>query len=243
MSLRNQPIYCDLCSQSQSNEDSTMPKLQPINQPESLAKIAYDVLRESILTNKLKRDELYTEMSLAKDLGISRTPVREALLELSSQGLVTFLPRKGVMLNRYTKQDVDEIFELRKAIELAAIEKVARSFQSHDFGKIEKILQNQRKAAKKKDYFAYIQADRVFHTTFSEMIANRRFVAVMENIRDMIHLMGIKALVIENRAEEVIAEHEKVLEAVRTGKPLEAREALSHHLDQSKQAVVETLQE
>jgi len=220
-----------------------MPKLQPINQPESLAKIAYDVLRESILTNKLKRDELYTEMSLAKDLGISRTPVREALLELSSQGLVTFLPRKGVMLNRYTKQDVDEIFELRKAIELAAIEKVARSFQSHDFGKIEKILQNQRKAAKKKDYFAYIQADRVFHTTFSEMIANRRFVAVMENIRDMIHLMGIKALVIENRAEEVIAEHEKVLEAVRTGKPLEAREALSHHLDQSKQAVVETLQE
>ena len=220
-----------------------MPKLQPINQPESLAKIAYDVLRESILTNKLKQDEIFTEMSLAKDLGISRTPVREALLELSSQGLVTFLPRKGVMLNRYTKQDIEEIFELRKAIELAAIEKVAKGFESCDFGKIEKILQDQRKAAKKKDYLSYIQADRVFHTTFSEMINNRRFVAVMENIRDMIQIMGINALVIENRAEEVIAEHEKVLEAVRKGKSLEAREALGHHLDQSKKAVAETLLE
>jgi DNA-binding GntR family transcriptional regulator len=220
-----------------------MPKLQPINQPESLAKIAYDALRESILTNKLKRDEIYTEMSLAKDLGISRTPVREALLELSSQGLVTFLPRKGVLVNRYTKQDVEEIFELRKAIELAAVEKVARNFKSHDFGKIEEVFQGQRKAAKKKDYLAYIQADRVFHTTLSEMTKNRRFVAIMENIRDMIHLMGIHALVAENRAEEVIAEHEKVLEAVRKGKPLEAREAMDYHLDQSKQAVAETLLE
>lgn len=220
-----------------------MPKLQPINQPESLAKIAYEALRESILANKLKRDEIFTEMSLAKDLGISRTPVREALLELSSQGLVTFLPRKGVMLNRYTKQDVEEIFELRKAIELAAIEKVARGFKSHNFEKIEKILQGQRKAARKKDYLAYIQADRVFHTTFSEMIKNRRFMAIMENIRDMIHLMGINALVIENRAEEVIAEHEKVLEAVREGKPLAAREAMEYHLDQSKEAVAETMPE
>jgi DNA-binding FadR family transcriptional regulator len=65
--------------------------------------------------------------------------------------------------------------------------------------------------------------------------------AIMENIRDMIHLMGINALVIENRAEEVIAEHEKVLEAVRKGKPLAAREEMEYHLDQSKKAVAETL--
>lgn len=220
-----------------------MPKLKPITQPESLAKIAYDALRESILSNKLKRDEIYTEMSLAKDLGISRTPVREALLELSSQSLVTYLPRKGVIVNSYSRQDVEEIFELRKAIELAAVEKIARGFKSYDFGKIEKVIQVQRKVAREKDYFAYMEADRVFHATFSEMINNRRFVTIMENLRDMIHLMGINALVAENRAEEVIAEHARVLETVKKGKPLAAREAMEFHLDKSKEAVVKTLPE
>ncbi|MBW2094335.1 MAG: GntR family transcriptional regulator [Deltaproteobacteria bacterium] len=218
-----------------------MPNLKAIAQPLPLAKIAYEALRDSILTGQLIPGEVYNEMALAKELGISRTPVREALLELSSQGLVIYLPRKGVMVKHYTRRDVEEIFELRKAIELAALEKVAKASPPYDLSKLEKTLEEQRKAWKRNDSDAYIHFDRVFHLAFCEMIGNRRFFRILENIRDLIHLMATQALDREGRWEEVINEHGKVILAVQEGNGDLAKEAMDYHLERSKEAVLEQI--
>jgi DNA-binding GntR family transcriptional regulator len=217
-----------------------MLKFAAIKQPESLAKMAYEAIRKSILSGQWKIGELYNEKAIAADLGISRTPVREALLELASQDLIIFLPRRGLMVNRFTRRDVDEIFELRKAIELAAVEKVTVAAPPFDLFEIEDALLSQRKAVKQKDYFAFMEADRLFHTSFSELTSNRRLIAILDNIRDMIHVMGAKALALEGRAVEVIKEHQTILEAVKKGNLAEARRAMAYHLDQSKEAVVES---
>jgi DNA-binding GntR family transcriptional regulator len=199
--------------------------------------MAYDALRNSILSGQLKPGEIYNEMSLAKELGISRTPVREALLELSNQQLVTFLPRKGVLINHPTAKDVEEIFELRKAVEVYAIEKVASMMPTCDLGKVEGALSAQRKALKNGDFQAYMAADRMFHMTFSELCNNRRLIGVVENMRDLMHLIGVKALGTEGRGDKVIAEHEEILEAVRRGDVAAAKNALERHLEQTKEAV------
>jgi DNA-binding GntR family transcriptional regulator len=217
-----------------------MPKLAAIKQPESLAKMAYDAIRQSILSGQWKIGELYNEKAIAADLGISRTPVREALLELASQDLIVFLPRRGLMVNRFTRRDVDEIFELRKAVELAAVEKITEASPPFDLFEIEESLLRQRRAAKEKDYLAFMEADRLFHTRFSELTNNRRLIAIMENIRDMIHVMGVKALALEGRALNVIEEHQAIFEAVKKGNIQEARQAMDYHLDQSKGAVEES---
>jgi DNA-binding GntR family transcriptional regulator len=217
-----------------------MPKLAAIKQPESLAKMAYEAIRKSILSGQWKIGELYNEKAIAADLGISRTPVREALLELASQDLILFLPRRGLMVNRFTRRDVDEIFELRKAIELAAVEKVTLASPPFDLFEIEEALLKQRKAAKEKDYLAFMEADRIFHTSFSELTNNRRLIAALENLRDMMHVMGVKALALEGRALKVIEEHQAIFEAVRRGNCEEARRAMADHLDQSKEAVEES---
>ena len=217
-----------------------MPKFAALKQPESLARMAYEAIRKSILTGQWKIGELYNEKAIAADLGISRTPVREALLELSAQDLIIFLPRRGLMVNRFTRRDVDEIFELRKAIELAAVEKISLASPPFDLFEIEESLLQQRKAAKEKDYLAFMEADRMFHTRFSELTNNRRLIAILENLRDMIHVMGAKALALEGRALKVIEEHQAIFEAVRKGNFEEARKAMAIHLDQSKGAVVES---
>jgi DNA-binding GntR family transcriptional regulator len=217
-----------------------MPKFAALKQPESLAKMAHEAIRQSILSGQWKIGELYNEKAIAADLGISRTPVREALLELASQDLIIFLPRRGLMVNRFTRRDVDEIFELRKAIELAAVEKITSASPPFDLFEIEESLLSQRKAVKQKDYLAFMEADRLFHTSFSELTNNRRLIAILENIRDMIHVMGAKALALEGRALEVIEEHQTIFEAVKKGRPEEARNAMAYHLDQSKGAVVES---
>lgn len=217
-----------------------MPKFAAIKQPESLAKMAYEAIRQSILSGQWKIGELYNEKAIAADLGISRTPVREALLELASQDLIIFLPRRGLMINRFTRRDVDEIFELRKAIELAAVEKITVTSPPFDLFEIEESLLKQRKAVKQKDYLAFMEADRLFHSSFSELTNNRRLIAILDNIRDMIHVMGAKALALEGRALEVIEEHQTIFEAVKKGKIETARRAMAYHLDQSKEAVVES---
>ena len=217
-----------------------MPKFSAIEQPESLAKMAYEIIRNSILSGQWKIGELYNEKAIAADLGISRTPVREALLELASQDLIIFLPRRGLMVNRFNRRDVEEIFELRKAIELAAVEKITEASPAFDLFEIEESLLKQRKAAKEKDYLAFMEADRLFHTSFSELTNNRRLIAILENIRDMIHVMGAKALALEGRALNVIEEHQVIFEAVKKGNIEEARSAMAYHLDQSKEAVVES---
>ena len=217
-----------------------MPQLATIKQPESLAKMAYEAIRQSILSGQWRIGELYNEKAIAADLGISRTPVREALLELASQDLIIFMPRRGLMLNRFTQSDVDEIFELRKAIELASVEKIARTSPLPDLLAIEESLLNQRKAVRQKDYIAFMDADRMFHTNFSTLTGNRRIISILENIRDMICVMGVKALSLEGRAVKVIEEHQAIFKAVKEGNTEESRRVMAYHLDQSMEAVKES---
>lgn len=217
-----------------------MPKFSTIEQPVSLAKMAYDSIRNAILAGHWNTGELYNEKAIAAELGISRTPVREALLELASQDLIIFLPRRGLMVNRFSRRDVDEIFELRKAIEVAAVEKIAAASPPLDFFQIEESLFMQRKTVKEKDYLAFMEADRLFHKSISELTNNTRMTAALDNLRDMIHIMGYKALSLEGRAHEVIVEHQAVFDALARGKTEKARLAMAYHLDQSKEAVEES---
>ena len=217
-----------------------MPKLATIKQPESLARMAYEAIRQSILSGQWQIGELYNEKAIAADLGISRTPVREALLELASQDLIIFMPRRGLMLNRFNLRDVDEIFELRKAIEQASVEKIANPSPLPDLLAIEESLLEQRKAVNQKDYMAFIEADRKFHTSFTTLTNNSRMISIVENIRDMIQVMGIKALSLEGRAVKVIEEHQAIFKAVKEGHVKKARNFMAYHLDQSMEAVKES---
>ena len=215
-----------------------VPTMKSITQPLPLAKLAFESLRNSILNGDLKAGEVYNEMKLAKELGISRTPVREALLELSVQGLVTFLPRRGIMVNYFTKRDLEEAFEFRKAIELAVMDKIIKHLDELNLNNLEKTINSQQKAAEKGDRMAFLDADRLFHTTFAKLAGNRRMVIALENLRDITHLMGFEALAKSGRIYEVQDEHRRVLELLRKGQGEEAKRAMAVHLDHSMGAAL-----
>lgn len=209
--------------------------LQPVDQPESLKQIAYKALHRALLTGDLKPGEIYKEKDLAQMLNISRTPVREALLELAGKGLVTFLPRKGIQVTQFDLQDLNEIFELRKALELMAIEKVAGKITQDQLQGIESVLREQSSCADASDFMGFLTHDREFHTLLSELTDNRRLVANLETIRDLIQFMGAHALSAHGRLQEVIAEHQRVLTALASQDPEEARNTMAHHLEMSRQ--------
>ena len=215
-----------------------MTKLQALAQPQPLAKMAYQALRESILNGHMVPGETYNEMALAKELNISRTPVREALLELAARGLVTFLPRKGVAVNRFTEKDAREIFQVRKAIELFCVERVAEMAQGMDLEPMARILDKQTRALSKGEMRSFVSGDRDFHTSFAEFLGNQRFWEILRNMRDQIQIMALEAMQRPDRGQEVMAEHNRVLDQVRKGNAQGAREDLALHLDRSLEAVL-----
>ncbi len=210
-------------------------KLPELSKPESLTKIAYDAIHDSILSGQLTVDVVYKEKGLAEDLGISRTPVREALLALSADGLVTFLPRKGLVINKFSQQDIEEIFEIRESIELASVKKICRNHATLDFSELESIFQEQKKSLKAQpEATSFMKLDRDFHMAISKLVGNNRLLSIMNNIGDKVHLMGLRALSVGGRMEEVIEEHGKILEAIENGCEQEALALMEYHLDRSK---------
>lgn len=213
-------------------------KMKAIEQPLSLTRLAYQRLRDSILSGQLKPGEIYNEMALAHEMGVSRTPVREALLELSSQGLVTFLPRKGVQVNYFGDHDVEEVFELRTLIELAALEKAVDTATPRELKVLDGALSRSRDSAKKRDLEAFLHADRLFHHSLVELSGNGRMRAILDNLRDIIHVMSFEAVNRAERMDEVVGEHEEIMRSLRARDRMAARDALRRHLDLSKRAVL-----
>jgi len=130
--------------------------------------------------------------------------------------------------------------EIREAIELATVEKISKDVSSFTFDALKAILDAQRKSAQAKDHGQFVELDRSFHMALGRLTDNRRIESIMHNIRDFMHLMGLHAVALEGRMKEVIKEHETIFDAIRQGKPMEARVLMDYHLKRSKDAVKET---
>jgi DNA-binding GntR family transcriptional regulator len=218
-----------------------MPKLPLIDKPLPLAKLAYESLRDTILAGDMVVGKIYSEKVIAEQMGISKTPVREALLELSAQGLISFLPRRGVTVMKFSQKDVEEVFEVRLFIEMSVAEKAARHLDSIDLTYVKKALGAQERCICSDDKEKFVEADREFHLAFAELINNRRLSVLQENVRDLIQVFGKEALIKGTRPKEVVAEHHRILDAILAGDSDMARSAMSDHIINTKRLVLEAL--
>jgi len=197
----------------------------------SLKDQAYEILRSSVITGQLEPGRLHNEKDLARGLGISRTPVREALLDLSKEGMIVFVPRKGIMIREITHKDVSDVMELRKVIENYIIESCCSKLTPADLKRLGKIIDKQKTLASNCDREGYVDADREFHLFLASRTGNRQLLHVMENLRDLLHSMAIKAIGYQDRMDQVLREHKRIWAALEERDQKEAKEAMFLHLD------------
>jgi DNA-binding GntR family transcriptional regulator len=199
----------------------------PISRTKSLKEKAYDILKELILTGRLEPGMLHNEKRLAEVLGVSRTPVREALLELSREGMVSFVPSKGVKVRKITTKQVQEVFELRRIIEGYIIKSISKQLSPADLKKIEKILSKQDRSATKDEEVTFIEMDKEFHLFMASKMGNEQIETILQNLRDQIHLMGIRAIKDQSRSQQVLKEHQRIFSAL--------------HLNNTEEVLIEVL--
>ena len=212
--------------------------LGPIQKPKSLTEIAYETIKDGILSGKLAVGKRYNELGLARELGISRTPIREALLKLAAENFVVFHPRKGVSINYFSKKDIEDLFELRQVIEETTMSKIMGNLSRDEIEFIENIMNEQEKCIKNSIYDEklFLELDKKFHLSIIELGENKFTVQTYRNIRDYITITGRTK---KERVKEVFREHEALVEALSQNNLRKAKEAIRRHLTNSKFSVLE----
>lgn len=199
--------------------------------PAGLAKdTAYEHAKLQILEGRVPDSRFLTEEGVAKELGISRTPVREAFLRLEAEGLLELFPRRGAYVGPISRQDVSDVMEVRVAIEVFCVEKLLVD-RLPVTAALEELLAEQRGLATQGPLERFIDCDRRFHCVLVSATRNRMLRDLYESLRDRQLRMGVKAVLDEpDRVEHVLREHERMVEAIARADVAEARDATLSHL-------------
>lgn len=200
----------------------------------NLREEAVDVLRAAILGGELEPGSIHSAVSLAERLGVSPTPVREAMLQLANSGLVEVLPNRGFRVTVIDDRDLDEIFELRLLLELPAIALVIERAGEAELADLDRPLLALEEAADRLDVPAFLLADRDFHLSLLALTGNHRLVEIVGGLRDQTRIVGMHSLAEEGTLQATAAEHRPILEAIRAGKVAEAQRGMKVHLEHTR---------
>src|SRR5712664_455175 len=167
----------------------------------------HEVLRRSIITMRLRPRKKVSEAELALELGVSRTPVREALIKLAEDRLVEILPQRGSFITPIRLHEVLEARFIREALEIAVVREAAASGRAEILGRLEALLQAQRAAARDKDLERFLDLDEAFHHTLSESIDKQRSWRLIQAVKHQLDRVRYLSLPEPGKAETLMRAH------------------------------------
>jgi GntR family transcriptional regulator, rspAB operon transcriptional repressor len=198
---------------------------------------AYDQLRSAILRGDLPVGTLLSEGELAETLGISRTPVRQALRLLRQEDLVEAGPRRQLVVRGISGQRRREVFIVREALERLAVTEASRVMSLDDIDGLRLVLMRQKRAADAEEGADFIDLDEQFHLKIAEGAQLPIVVKFLGQIRAFVRLMGIEAVGHPGRMKRVLKEHEAILDAIEARNAESALEALTGHLATTERVI------
>lgn len=189
-----------------------------------------NALRAALIVGELRPGAVYSAPTLAAELGVSATPVREAMLDLVREGLVEAVRNKGFRVTEMTEQDLDEFTEIRTLIEVPTVGRVAATASAGELERLRPLAQAIVTAARKHDVLQYLEADHRFHLELLALAGNRHLVEVVGDLRKRSRLFGLSSLNETGRLVASAEEHVELLELMLAGRVGESEECMRRHL-------------
>ncbi|MEX2534541.1 MAG: GntR family transcriptional regulator [Trueperaceae bacterium] len=189
----------------------------------------YAVLRKSIVHGQLKPGRSLRENALAKELGVSRTPVREAIRRLESEGLLTFHPRMGLVVTQFSRKELAEIYYIREALEGMSARLAATSATPIEIATLQQLYEDMRRAHERGNVDAMVQATSDFHHTVCEASGNVRLLNMISGLRDQLRQVQPTTLLDEARRQESLQDYRELLAAIESRDPDRAESAMRSH--------------
>lgn len=212
-----------------------------INEYLPLRDIVFQTLRNAIITGELQPGERLMETQLGEKLGVSRTPIREAIRKLELEGLVIMVPRKGAQVAQFTEKDIQDVLEVRAALEALAARLACRRMDDRSFLKLQLAIAEYSYAAKNKDLETMIEKDVEFHEIIFNATQNDKLVQLFNNLREQVNRYRITYLKNTEDAEEVQAQHLEILEAFKSKNEDVASSLASKHIQTQFDTITELI--
>ena len=207
-----------------------------------LRDVVFHTLREAILRGKLKPGERLMEIQLANKLGVSRTPVREAIRMLELEGLVTMVPRKGAAVAGITEKSMKDVLEVRRGMEELCVALACERMTEEGFAALESAaLSFERAVAEERDVTALAKADEEFHDIIYLATDNDKLILLISQLREQMYRYRVEHVKDKERRQLIIREHREIVRALKARDPKLAKETICRHIDNQEISVVKSI--
>ncbi len=206
-----------------------------------LRDVVFNTLRQAILRGELKPGERLMEIQLANKLGVSRTPVREAIRKLELEGLVLMIPRKGAEVAEITEKSLKDVLEVRKALEELAVQLACDRITEEDIEELRTAGEDFKKVLQSKDITEIAEADVRFHDVIYMATDNQRLISLLNNFREQMYRYRVEYLKKNDVHTQLIKEHDLIVERVSERNKEKAMEIVCQHIDNQVNTVVNVI--
>ncbi len=206
-----------------------------------LREVVFNNLRDAILKGQLKPGERLLENHLAEKLGVSRTPVREALRMLEQENLVELIPRRGAQVLDISAEDIKNVLEIRKALEVVSIRHACHKMDEESLNELKAYNEEFEKSFEKEDYEGVATADEKFHDVIFRAAGNLKLMAIISNIQAQVYRYRMAYLKVYETKTAVINHHRNIIEAVENHDEALGEKVMEEHIEHQTQVILESL--
>lgn len=206
-----------------------------------LRDVVFHTLRQAILRGELEPGERLMEVKLANKLGVSRTPIREAIRKLELEGLVLMIPRRGAVVAEITEKSLRDVLEVRKALEELAVKLACEKIKPEEIEELRQAADEFERTLKCQDVTAFAEADVKFHDIIYRVTDNMRLIQLLYNLREQMYRYRVEYLKRNEAHDSLLREHKELVDAIAVGDTEWATRMICEHLDNQVVAVSNTI--
>ncbi len=202
-----------------------------------LREVVYLTLRKAILKSNLKPGERLMENTIANKIGVSRTPVREAIRMLEQEGLVEMVPRKGAHVANISRQDLNDVLEIRKSLEELAVTKACGFISPEEIKELKMSEFEFEKVLRGREFTAIAQADEKFHDVIFKAARNQKLITILNNLREQMYRFRLEYLKQDGVLELITQEHNAIVATVSKRDVKKAGLLIIEHIDNQQKEI------
>lgn len=222
---------------------SQQPRLVPIklDNYKPLREIVFETLRDAIITGKMGPGERLMEIQLAEEMGVSRTPVREAIRKLELEGFVVMVPRKGAYVAGVSIKDIADVFEVRAALEGLAASLAAERITEEELDRLERSIVSINEVSDGKNINKAVESDIDFHDMLYQASRNQKLITIITNLKEQLQRYRATSLAEEGRTKDAVDEHKQIVEALSERNGELAAELARQHIENAENVMLNAL--
>lgn len=206
-----------------------------------LRDVVFNTLRQAILKGEMEPGERLMEITLANKLGVSRTPIREAIRKLELEGLVHMIPRKGAVVASISEKDMRDVLEVRITLEELAVKLAIKNMTEEDIAMLKKAGQAFENAVISHDIVNIVEADVAFHDIIYNKTENNRLIQIISNLREQMYRYRLEYVKDARTHSILISEHNDIIACLAKKDVEAAKEAVREHITNQERGIVRAI--